>query len=80
MTSEIKSALASDEQLPAELRRQAVDRICHLEREIASTQRELRVLRSAIANDAHAASFQSLGQYRTSLLQTTFTGTNNEIV
>jgi hypothetical protein len=31
--------------------------------------RALRVLRDTVANDAHAITFQSLGQYRTSLLR-----------
>lgn len=47
----------------------AADEIDHLRAELASSREREARMRAMIADDGHAMTFQSLGQYRTSLLR-----------
>lgn len=73
-TSDAKTLLCSGTPLTAAGERLVLDRIHQLERDIAIIQRAACVaardrdaLLALIANDGHAMSFQTLGQYRSSL-------------
>lgn len=71
---DVKIMLSRDEQLTPAERSILLDRLHQLERDIATIQHEVCVARrdrdallTLIANDGHAMSFQSLGQYRAAL-------------
>lgn len=72
--ADAKAILSCGEPLTGNQRNLVLDRIHQLERDIASIQhaacvaaRDRDALRALIANDGHAMTFQTLGQYRASL-------------
>lgn len=74
-TSDAKALLCSGPPLTAAHERFVLDRIYQLERDIATIQHEACIaardrdaLLALITNDGHAMTFQTLGQYRSSLV------------
>jgi hypothetical protein len=74
MDIDIKAILISSEAIGKKERTLILDRLHQLERDIASLQhqacvatRDRDTLQALIANDLHAMTFQSLGQYRENL-------------